>query len=77
MQIIVETHSDHFLNGVRVAIKERILNNNNALVYYFSRNEEEEKTEVQKIEIDENGKIDEWPKGFFDEWDIQLEKLLW
>lgn len=77
VQIIVETHSDHFLNGVRVAIKERVLNNNNALVYYFSRNEEEEKTEVQKIEIDENGKIDEWPKGFFDEWDIQLEKLLW
>ncbi|WP_286033462.1 AAA family ATPase [Fusobacterium necrogenes] len=77
VQIIVETHSDHFLNGVRVAIKERSLNNNNALVYYFSRNEEEEKTEVQKIEIDENGKIDEWPKGFFDEWDIQLEKLLW
>lgn len=77
VQIIVETHSDHFLNGVRVAIKERILNNNNALVYYFSRNEEEEKTEVQKIEIDKNGKIDEWPKGFFDEWDIQLEKLLW
>lgn len=77
VQIIVETHSDHFLNGVRVAIKERILNNNNALVYYFSRNEEEEKTEVQKIEIDENGKIDEWPRGFFDEWDIQLEKLLW
>lgn len=77
VQIIVETHSDHFLNGVRVAIKERVLNNNNALVYYFSRNEEEEKTEVQQIEIDENGKIDEWPKGFFDEWDIQLEKLLW
>lgn len=77
VQIIVETHSDHFLNGMRVAIKERILNNNNALVYYFSRNEKEEKTEVQKIEIDENGKIDEWPKGFFDEWDIQLEKLLW
>lgn len=77
VQIVVETHSDHFLNGVRVAIKEKILNSNNALVYYFLRNEEEEKTEVQKIEIDENGKIDEWPKGFFDEWDIQLEKLLW
>ncbi len=77
VQIVVETHSDHFLNGVRVAIKEKILNSNNTLVYYFLRNEEEEKTEVQKIEIDENGKIDEWPKGFFDEWDIQLEKLLW
>lgn len=77
VQIIVETHSDHFLNGVRVAIKERVLNNDNTLVYYFSRNEMEEKTEVQKIEIDENGKIDEWPRGFFDEWDIQLEKLLW
>ena len=77
VQIIVETHSDHFLNGVRVAIKEKDLNNNNALVYYFSRNEEEEKTEVQEIGIDENGKINEWPRGFFDEWDIQLEKLLW
>lgn len=77
VQIIVETHSDHFLNGIRVAIKEKILSNNDALVYYFSRNELEERIEVQKIEIDENGKIDEWPKGFFDEWDIQLEKLLW
>ena len=57
--------------------KEKILSNDKASIYYFSKEDEREETEAKKLEIDECGRIEEWPKGFFDEWDIQLEKLLW
>lgn len=75
VQIIIETHSDHFLNAVRVAIKEKIINNTDTKIYFFNR--EGQKSTYEDILVDTNGKIGKWPKGFFDEWDIQLEKLLW
>lgn len=79
VQILVETHSDHFLNGVRVATKENLIDSNEIKIHYFSRIIEDEGTvaKSQEIQINKNGKIDKWPQGFFDEWDAQLEKLLW
>lgn len=77
VQLIIETHSDHFLNAIRVSVKENIISSNEVQVYYFNKNYEENKIEMEEIKIDSNGRIENWPKGFFDEWDIQLEKLLW
>lgn len=76
VQIIVETHSDHFLNGIRVATKEKIISPKNSKVYYFRKNDGELETIVDTINIDEYGNIDKYPKGFFDEWDNNLDKLL-
>ena len=75
VQIVIETHSDHFLNAIRVAIKEELISENMVSIYFFNR--EEKNIDVAEIKVNKNGKIDKWPKGFFDEWDIQLEKLLW
>lgn len=77
VQVFVETHSDHVINAVRVAIRNKIIPREEVKVYYFNRdsNNPAHKTELKQIFIDENGKIDEWPKGFFDEWDNQLDKL--
>lgn len=77
VQLFVETHSDHFLNGVRVAIREKIIPSHEVKVFYLERNATElHEVFVLSPEIDENGRIDVWPKGFFDEGDRQLEKLL-
>lgn len=76
VQIIVETHSDHFLNGLRVATKNSVIRAENSQIYYFSKEENKLETKTEKINIDENGKISHWPKGFFDEWDNQLDYLL-
>ena len=75
VQIIIETHSDHFLNAIRVAIKEKLISENMVSIHFFNR--EEKNIDITEIKVDKNGKIDKWPKGFFDEWDVQLEKLLW
>ncbi len=76
VQIIIETHSDHFLNGVRVATKREILKPEDSSIYYFRKDRDELETKVDKINIDEHGNIDNYPKGFFDEWDNKLDELL-
>jgi len=76
VQIIVETHSDHFLNGVRVAIKKELLKPEDSKVYFFEKEDETMSTKIHKLNLDKYGNIDKWPKKFFDEWDNKLDELL-
>jgi predicted ATPase len=77
VQLFIETHSDHFLNGIRVAVKEKKINNEQVRLFFIERgNNLTHEASVISPEIDENGRIDIWPSGFFDESDRQLEKLL-
>lgn len=76
VQIVVETHSDHFLNGIRVATKKGLLTPDQSSVYYFRKDKDELETKVDEIHIDENGGIDNYPKGFFDQFDDDLDELL-
>lgn len=77
VQIIVETHSDHFLNGIRVATKKELLKPKQSKIYYFEKDDDTISTKVYKLTIDVNGKINEnWPNGFFDEYDKQLDELI-
>ncbi|HBH7908839.1 TPA: DUF3696 domain-containing protein [Vibrio parahaemolyticus] len=66
VQVIVETHSEHVMDGVRIAIKEGNLEHNDVLFHYFEKNADG-LTEIKTPSIDENGKISFWPNGFFDQ----------
>lgn len=66
VQVIVETHSDHVLNGIRVAVREGLLPPDAAVFHYFSRSEKGEIC-IDSPRIDAQGKLDNWPEGFFDE----------
>jgi predicted ATPase len=77
VQLFIESHSDHFLNGVRVVVREGIVRHDYIKLFYLERNDlGTHATEVISPTIDKNGRIDIWPKGFFDESDRLLEKLL-
>lgn len=77
VQLFIESHSDHFLNGVRVAIKDRTIPCEDVKLFYLERSfSSGHETLVVSPQIDEQGRIDRWPSGFFDENDTQLEKLL-
>ncbi|WP_017303702.1 AAA family ATPase [Spirulina subsalsa] len=78
IQIVVETHSDHVLNGLRLAVYHGKLSPDDVQLHYLERFERrgESKTKVISPHIDKQGRIDEWPDGFFDEWDKSLEALL-
>lgn len=78
VQIIVETHSDHILNGIRVAVKEKDISKNNVAVFYFDKvvTESEQYANVTDIFIDDNGELSEYPINMLDEWTNQLFKLM-
>lgn len=73
-QLVVETHRDHVLNGVRITVKQGALQPQHAVVHYFSGNGAG--TEAVTPRIDEDGMLEQWPEGFFDEWENSLDRLL-
>ena len=87
VQLFVETHSDHVINGVRVAIKEGVIKPEEAKIAFFERgkhtvpsDEGKDSVEVYTAErdilIDENGTLSEYPTDFLDEWNNQLMELM-
>ncbi|QCJ44718.1 DUF3696 domain-containing protein [Bacillus sp. S3] len=73
VQVMVETHSEHVVNGMRLqlALKKKA---ETGLVYFFSQ--KEGLTQTEKIKIKPNGELSTWPKGFFDQEEKDLFELL-
>jgi len=76
VQIIVETHSDHVLNGIRIAAKRSEIPNEDVAVHFFSRNVENGESSITSPVLHANGRFSDWPDGFFDEWSKALDELL-
>ena len=75
VQVIVETHSDHVLNGVRRAVREVIVSHEDVIIHFFqprSVAEREGTAQVITPTINANGNIDHWPAGFFDQFEKDL-----
>lgn len=75
-QVVVESHSDHVLNGMRIAVKNGIVPANHVAAHFFTRKAGELAPHVASPQLNAQGMIDEWPDGFFDEWDRNLDSLL-
>ncbi len=74
-QILCESHSDHVINGVRVAAKQGLIRHDDVGISFFSKNENQE-TKVDQIDMDERGNLSEYPKGLLDEWGILMTELI-
>ncbi|MGA1130647.1 MAG: AAA family ATPase [Prochlorotrichaceae cyanobacterium] len=78
VQVLIETHSDHVLNGIRLAVHGGKIKPEEICFHFFQRIEKDNQALAQVVspKIDRNGRIDRWPDGFFDEWDKSLDALL-
>ncbi|MEU4497164.1 DUF3696 domain-containing protein [Streptomyces sp. NPDC023998] len=74
-QLIVETHSDHVLNGLRIAVKTKRIAAADTAVHFFRRGSGQE-AEIVSPRMGDDGMLSEWPAGFFDEWESSLDQLL-
>ncbi len=74
VQVIVETHSDHFMDGIRIVIRDGLISPGEVAFHYFER--VDGKTIVSSPQIDADGRLSEWPSGFFDQHEKNLAKLL-
>ena len=76
-QIIIETHSDHVLNGIRRAVKDKLIEASEVALHFFApRIEQTDQSQVISPIIDQNGTIDHWPAGFFDQYDKDISALI-
>lgn len=73
VQLFIETHSEHILNAYRVLIKQEQLEHDDVNVMFFDPDFPEH---YKDIPIDGKGKMAEWPNGFFDQAEKDLNILL-
>lgn len=87
VQVIVETHSDHILNGVLVAAKryesanaklqQEGLDRQNIRIYYVEKDARTPTEAVAtKVEIEGGGRLKYQPNGFFDQAEKDLGFLM-
>lgn len=75
LQVIIESHSDHIINGSLVAVNKGWITPDKLAIYYFEREEHGHTSRFFSLDITSNGHIKRPPKGFFDQIDIDLKTL--
>ena len=80
VQIIVETHSDHIINGIQLACKEHGENaergiDNRLIKVYSFYGKVKQVSQKQEIVIQSDGLLELQPKGFFDQAENDMYKL--
>jgi predicted ATPase len=72
VQVFIESHSEHILNGLRVcALNPEIgITTQDVSIHYFN-----ESFKSEKLVMDEKAKIRNWPMGFFDQQENDLAEI--
>ncbi len=78
LQVLLETHSDHIVNGLRIAVKQNQITRHDAIIHYFERDEYNccKSPLITTIQMDEQGELSTYPDDFMDEWTKQMIKLV-
>jgi predicted ATPase len=76
VDVIIETHSDHLINGIQIAVAEKQISYKDVTVNYFSHDEKDIQPDVNPIGIKEKGELTDWPKGFFDQSQLDYSHLI-
>ncbi|MBY0454793.1 MAG: DUF3696 domain-containing protein [Burkholderiaceae bacterium] len=71
VQVIIETHSDHILNGIRRFVKSGRIQPENIALHFF-RPYSTDTSQVVSPQINIHGDLDHWPDGFFDQFDKDM-----
>jgi predicted ATPase len=77
VQVLVETHSDHVLNSLRLSVRDGILAPADTKIHFFDPKlkVDEHATPVVSPAIDLQGNLASWPNGFFDQAETDLATL--
>lgn len=74
-QIVVETHSDHLFDGIRIYAKQHKGFAQKVCPYWF-RLDEQNVTQVTSLILFDDGSLNQWPEDMFDQFLINSEALL-
>lgn len=74
-QIFVETHSDHVVNGIRLALRKRVVEGDGVTFNYFKSSSDGSTSSITQIGAGDDGLLEDWPVGFFDQIEKDLSRL--
>lgn len=74
-QVFVETHSEHVVNGARIAFTNGVLAAADLRFFAFSKTEQYGSHKVMAVALDETGDFVERPEFFFDQADKDLRLI--
>lgn len=72
VQVFIETHSDHVLNALRIAVLDQLLQPDQLNILYFSKKPNQPPV---SIPVNADGSIEHWPDGFFDQTNKDFNRL--
>lgn len=72
VQIVIETHSEHIINGIRLATLNGFTDKSKVTINYLKS---DKKVEIIPLLISENAELTEWPNGFFDQEESDLSTI--
>jgi len=75
-QVIIETHSDHLLNGVRIYTKKSDTNFFKQVQIHWFQLDKNKNTEIESTNIAPDGRLYNWPVGLADQFEINASQLL-
>ena len=75
-QVVVETHSDHLFDGVRIYARESENHFASKVATFWCQLDDNRNTQVDRCQIQENDRLDHWPEHMFDQFLLDSEKLL-
>lgn len=75
VQLVVETHSDHVINGARIGVKQCLITPEKVRFQHFLQDDDGARCIVEP-RVQADGSLSQWPDGFFDEWDDALRDLV-
>jgi predicted ATPase len=75
VQVFVETHSEHIVNGIRIAVKNGVITPSDVAFCAFLRGVEFGSHRVELVGIDQSGEFDSQPNQFFDQADLDLKLI--
>lgn len=73
VQIILETHSEHIVDGCRIQTAKEKQCENMRILFFEKR---DNNSVCRSIDIQDDGELEEWPAGFFDQKRADLRELL-
>lgn len=88
VRILIETHSEHIINGIRRAVlsKETNLDSQDIGIYFFNGYSQQFDIDSQysipnlildEIDIDDSGNLSNWPVDFFDQTRQDLADIIY
>lgn len=76
VQVIIETHSEHIINGIRRTIKYTEAFTGNEVLINFANSMSPNQSKLEEIKIGKDAKLSSWPSGFFDQQSLDMIDII-